>query len=39
MNTYRSVNKVEQQIVIKSYEKEWHEEYLKEKEKFISLFG
>lgn len=30
---------MEQQIVIKPYEKEWHEEYLKEKEKFISLFG
>ena len=30
---------MEQQIVIKPYEKEWHEEYLIEKEKFISLFG
>ena len=29
---------MEQQIVIKPYEKEWHEEYLIEK-KFISLFG
>ncbi len=30
---------MEQQIVIKPYEKEWNEEYLIEKEKFISLFG
>ncbi|KXY71264.1 GrpB family protein [Bacillus anthracis] len=30
---------MEQQIVIKPYEKKWHEEYVKEKEKFISLFG
>ena len=30
---------MEQQIVIKPYEKEWHEEYLIEKENFISLFG
>ena len=28
-----------QQIVIKPYEKEWYEEYVIEKEKFISLFG
>ncbi|HGH7182867.1 GrpB family protein [Bacillus luti] len=30
---------MEQQIVIKPYQKEWHEEYLIEKEKFISLLG
>ncbi|ALL24131.1 GrpB family protein [Bacillus tropicus] len=30
---------MEQQIVIKPYRKDWHEEYLLEKEKFISLFG
>ncbi|MBG9582303.1 glutamate-rich protein GrpB, partial [Bacillus thuringiensis] len=30
---------MEQKIVIKPYQIEWHEEYVKEKEKFISLFG
>ena len=30
---------MEQQIVIKPYEKEWQEEYVKKKKKFISLFG
>ncbi|MGN5652125.1 GrpB family protein [Bacillus sp. Brlt_9] len=30
---------MDQQIVIKTYEKGWHEEYVIEKEKFISLFG
>ncbi|MFP3377139.1 GrpB family protein [Bacillus sp. SIMBA_069] len=30
---------MEQQIVIKPYQKDWYEEYGIEKEKFISLFG
>lgn len=39
INTYKRVNNMEQQIVIKPYQKDWYEEYLIEKEKFISLFG
>ncbi|PEC22035.1 GrpB family protein [Bacillus cereus] len=30
---------MDQQIVIKPYQKEWQEEYLKEKDKFCSLLG
>ena len=30
---------MEQKIVIKPYERNWHEEYLIEKKKFVSLFG
>lgn len=30
---------MQQQIVIKPYQKDWYEEYGIEKEKFISLFG
>lgn len=37
MNIYEEVNKMDQQIVIKAYQKEWDEEYLKEKNKFCSL--
>ncbi|MFE7915509.1 GrpB family protein, partial [Bacillus mobilis] len=33
------MEKVEQQIVIKPYQNDWQEEYVIEKEKYISLFG
>lgn len=36
---YKEVQKMDQQIVIKPYQKEWQEEYLKEKDKFCSLLG
>ena len=36
---YKEVQKMDQQIVIKTYQKEWQEEYLKEKDKFCSLLG
>lgn len=39
INIYREVNTMDQQIVIKPYQKEWVEEYIKEKEKFCSLLG
>ena len=39
MNTYKEGNKMDKQIVIKPYQKEWHEEYLTEKGKFCSLLG
>ena len=37
INTYKEVNTMDQQIVIKPYQKDWVEEYIKEKEKFCSL--
>ena len=39
INTYKEVNTMDQQIVIKAYQKDWVEEYIKEKEKFCSLLG
>ena len=39
INTYKEVNTMDQQIVIKAYQKDWGEEYIKEKEKFCSLLG
>ena len=39
INTYKEVNTMDQQIVIKPYQKDWVEEYIKEKEKFCSLLG
>ena len=32
INTYKEVNTMDQQIVIKPYQKDWVEEYIKEKE-------
>lgn len=39
IDTYEGINTMDQQIVIKPYQKDWVEEYIKEKEKFCSLLG
>lgn len=39
INTYKEGNTMDQEIVIKAYQKDWVEEYIKEKEKFCSLLG
>ena len=35
INTYKEVNTMDQQIVIKAYQKDWGEEYIKEKRNFV----
>ena len=32
INTYKEVNTMDQQIVIKAYQKDWGEEYIKKRE-------
>ena len=39
INTYTEVDIMDKQIIIKPYQKAWHEEYLKEKRECCSLLG